>query len=77
MATTAGFHGQSCAWPLFLPVLRCALRLWAGARGRRAGAEGYFVILLLFKQGNRELKRGPPQCRLQSGWGTVRCRNVS
>lgn len=56
MATTAGFTTDSIArWPLFPPVLLLCSAFIKGA-SQRAVSE-VIRILLLFKQGNRELKR--------------------
>ncbi len=58
MATTAGFTTDSIArWPLFLPVLLLCSAFIGGCAGSTGGGLKVIRILLLFKQGNRELKR--------------------
>jgi len=58
MATTAGFTTDSIAhWPLFLPVLLLCTAFIGGCAGSTGGGLKVIRILLLFKQGNRELKR--------------------
>ena len=58
MATTAGFTTDSIArWPLFLPVLLLCSAFIGGCAGATGGGLKVIRILLLFKQGNRELKR--------------------
>ncbi|MGR8031859.1 potassium transporter TrkG, partial [Burkholderia pseudomallei] len=58
MATTAGFTTDSIArWPLFLPVLLLCSAFIGGCAGSTSGGLKVIRILLLFKQGNRELKR--------------------
>ncbi|AIQ99351.1 Trk system potassium transporter TrkH [Pluralibacter gergoviae] len=58
MATTAGFTTDSIArWPLFLPVLLLFSAFIGGCAGSTGGGLKVIRILLLFKQGNRELKR--------------------
>ncbi|HFE4500875.1 TPA: Trk system potassium transporter TrkH [Klebsiella pneumoniae] len=58
MATTAGFTTDSIVrWPLFLPVLLLCSAFIGGCAGSTGGGLKVIRILLLFKQGNRELKR--------------------
>lgn len=58
MATTAGFTSDSFAhWPLFLPILLLCSAFIGGCAGSTGGGLKVIRILLLFKQGNRELKR--------------------
>lgn len=58
MATTAGFTADGIAhWPLFLPVLLLCSAFVGGCAGSTGGGLKVIRILLLFKQGNRELKR--------------------
>ncbi|CAK9886386.1 MAG: Trk system potassium uptake protein TrkH [Candidatus Erwinia impunctatus] len=58
MATTAGFTTDSIArWPLFLPVLLLCSAFIGGCAGSTGGGLKVIRILLLFKQGSRELKR--------------------
>lgn len=58
MATTAGFTTDSIAhWPLFLPILLLCSAFIGGCAGSTGGGLKVIRILLLFKQGNRELKR--------------------
>ena len=58
MATTAGLTTDSIArWPLFLPVLLLCSAFIGGCTGSTGGGLKVIRILLLFKQGNRELKR--------------------
>ncbi len=78
MATTAGFTTDSIArWPLFLPVLLLCSALSA-VRGSTGGGLKVIRILLLFKQGNRELKRlVHPKPSIALSWEIAHCRNVS
>ncbi|WP_034918718.1 MULTISPECIES: Trk system potassium transporter TrkH [Erwinia] len=58
MATTAGFTTDSISrWPLFLPVLLLCSAFIGGCAGSTGGGLKVIRILLLFKQGSRELKR--------------------
>lgn len=58
MATTAGFTTDSIAhWPLFLPVLLLCSAFIGGCAGSTGGGLKVIRILLLCKQGSRELKR--------------------
>lgn len=58
MATTAGFTTDSIArWPLFLPVLLLCSAFIGGCAGSTGGGLKVIRILLLFRQGSRELKR--------------------
>mgnify|MGYP000368445389 CR=1 FL=1 len=58
MASTAGFTTDSIAkWPLFLPVLLLCSAFIGGCAGSTGGGLKVIRILLLFKQGYRELKR--------------------
>lgn len=58
MATTAGFTTDSIArWPLFLPVLLLCSAFIGGMAGSTGGGLKVIRILLLCKQGSRELKR--------------------
>ncbi|WP_412098252.1 potassium transporter TrkG [Citrobacter portucalensis] len=77
MATTAGFTTDSIArWPLFLPVLLLCSAFIGGCAGSTGGGLKVIRILLLFKQGNRELKRWSIRMRFTvSNWVTVRCRS--
>ncbi|MDU5503503.1 MAG: Trk system potassium transporter TrkH [Enterobacter sp.] len=77
MATTAGFTTDSIArWPLFLPVLLLCSAFIGGCAGSTGGGLKVIRILLLFKQGNRELKRlvhlgnrALPERILEAVWG--------
>ena len=58
MATTAGFTTDSIAeWPSFLPVLLLCSAFIGGCAGSTGGGLKVIRILLLCKQGYRELKR--------------------
>ncbi|QPB78262.1 Trk system potassium transporter TrkH [Proteus sp. GOKU] len=58
MATTAGFATDSFAqWPAFLPLLLLCSAFIGGCAGSTGGGLKVIRILLLFLQGNRELKR--------------------
>lgn len=58
MATTAGFTTDSiAAWPLFLPMLLLCSAFVGGCAGSTGGGLKVIRILLLVKQGSRELKR--------------------
>lgn len=58
MATTAGFTIDSIAkWPSFLPVLLLCSAFIGGCAGSTGGGLKVIRILLLCKQGYRELKR--------------------
>ena len=58
MATTAGFATDSFShWPLFLPILLLSAAFIGGCAGSTGGGLKVIRILLLFKQGSRELKR--------------------
>lgn len=58
MATTAGFTTDSFAkWPIFLPLLLLCAAFIGGCAGSTGGGLKVIRILLLFLQGNRELKR--------------------
>ncbi|MGV3346663.1 Trk system potassium transporter TrkH [Enterobacteriaceae bacterium LUAb1] len=58
MATSAGFTSDSFSrWPLFLPILLLCSAFVGGCAGSTGGGLKVIRILLLFKQGNRELKR--------------------
>jgi len=51
--TTAGYH----TWPSFLPVLLLFASFSGGCAGSTGGGMKVIRVLLLFKQGQRELKR--------------------
>lgn len=58
MTTTAGFTIDNIAtWPLFLPVLLLCSAFVGGCAGSTGGGLKVIRILLLCKQGSRELKR--------------------
>ena len=78
MATTAGFTTDSIArWPLFLPVLLLCSAFIGGCAGSTGGGLKVIRILLLFKQGNRELKRlVHPNAVYSIKLGNRACRNV-
>ncbi len=64
MATTAGFMTDSIArWPLFYRYCFCSAFI-GGCAGSTGGGLKVIRILLLFKQGNRELKRLVSERRL-------------
>ncbi|MBS0878504.1 MULTISPECIES: Trk system potassium transporter TrkH [unclassified Tatumella] len=58
MATTAGFTTDSIShWPSFLPILLLCSAFIGGCAGSTGGGLKVIRILLLCKQGSRELKR--------------------
>ncbi|MEM7194581.1 MAG: TrkH family potassium uptake protein [Pseudomonadota bacterium] len=58
IATTTGFTTTSFAsWPLFLPVLLILLSTAGGCAGSTAGGMKIIRIILLFKQGAREISK--------------------
>lgn len=58
MATTTGFASTEYAvWPAFLPVLFILLSFIGGSAGSTAGGMKVIRIILLAKQGSREIKR--------------------
>ena len=58
MLTTTGFSSASFAsWPLFVPFLLIMASFIGGCAGSTAGGMKVIRIMLLWKQGNRELKR--------------------
>jgi len=58
MATTTGFTtADFSVWPAFIPVLLLFLSFSGGCAGSTAGGMKVIRILLLLKQGSRELKR--------------------
>lgn len=58
IATTTGFTTtQYALWPSFLPVLLIFASFMGGCIGSTAGGLKTLRIILLFKQGSRELKR--------------------
>lgn len=58
LATTTGYtSGNFSAWPTFLPYLMMFIALIGGCAGSTSGGLKVMRILLLQKQGNREMKR--------------------
>ncbi len=58
ISTTAGFGTESFhMWPLFLPMLLLFSSFIGGCGGSTAGGIKVMRMILLFKQGSRELKR--------------------
>jgi trk system potassium uptake protein TrkH len=58
IATTTGFTSENfSAWPAFLPLLLIMLSFMGGCAGSTGGGMKVIRVLLLFKQGARELKR--------------------
>ncbi|MDG2461349.1 MAG: TrkH family potassium uptake protein [Luminiphilus sp.] len=58
IATTTGFTTQDFStWPLFLPVLLLMLSFMGGCVGSTGGGMKAMRILLIFRQGMRELKQ--------------------
>ncbi|MBL4814725.1 TrkH family potassium uptake protein [Shewanella sp.] len=58
ISTTAGFGTESFhMWPLFLPMLLIFSSFIGGCGGSTAGGIKVMRMILLFKQGSRELKR--------------------
>lgn len=58
IATTTGFTTQDFAvWPLFLPILLLMLSFMGGCVGSTGGGMKAMRILLIFRQGMRELRQ--------------------
>ena len=58
IGTTTGFTSENfSAWPAFLPVLLIIVSFMGGCAGSTGGGMKVIRVLLLFKQGVRELKR--------------------
>ena len=58
IATTTGFSVTDFSvWPLFLPFMLFLLGFFGGCAGSTAGGMKVIRIVLMFKQGSRELKR--------------------
>ena len=58
IATTTGFTTQDfSAWPLFLPILLLILSFMGGCVGSTGGGMKAMRILLIFRQGVRELRQ--------------------
>ena len=58
IGTTAGFTTESFThWPIFLPLLLIFVSFIGGCAGSTGGGMKVIRILLLFKQGSREIKR--------------------
>ena len=58
IATTSGFTtAEFSSWPLFLPALLLAASIIGGCTGSTAGGVKVFRIVLLFKQGRREIQQ--------------------
>lgn len=58
IATTTGFTTQDfAAWPIFLPVLLLMLSFMGGCAGSTGGGLKAMRLLLIFRQGMRELKQ--------------------
>ena len=58
IATTTGFATANFSvWPAFLPILLLFLSFAGGCAGSTGGGMKVIRVLLLFKQGSRELKR--------------------
>lgn len=58
IATTTGFTTtQFSAWPVFLPALLIVLSVVGGCAGSTAGGMKVIRMLLLFKQGKREIEK--------------------
>lgn len=58
IATTTGFTTQDfAAWPLFLPILLLMLSFMGGCVGSTGGGMKAMRILLIFRQGMRELRQ--------------------
>ena len=58
IATTTGFTTQDfSAWPLFLPILLLMLSFMGGCVGSTGGGMKAMRILLIFRQGMRELRQ--------------------
>jgi len=58
IGTTTGFSSSDfSAWPIFLPVLLLFISFVGGCAGSTGGGMKVIRVLLLFKQGTREIKR--------------------
>ena len=64
MMTTTGFHtgepairGAPAGWPLFATLLLAVLALVGGCTGSTAGGLKVYRVLLIFRQGLREIRR--------------------
>ncbi len=58
IATTTGFAtADFSVWPIFLPFLLFFLAFMGGCAGSTGGGLKVIRVLLLFKQGNREMRR--------------------
>ncbi len=58
LATTTGFSSTNYSvWPVFLPVFLLLMGFIGGCAGSTAGGMKVIRIILLAKQGNREIKR--------------------
>jgi len=58
IATTTGFTTEKfSAWPVFLPALLIVLSVVGGCAGSTAGGMKVIRMLLLFKQGKREIEK--------------------
>ncbi len=56
MATTAGFTSQEFStWPLFIPAMLLAASIIGGCTGSTAGGLKVMRVIMLFKQGRREI----------------------
>lgn len=58
IATTSGFGTEGFAdWPVFLPVLLFMMAFIGGCAGSTGGGMKVIRVLLIYKQGNREISR--------------------
>ena len=58
VATTTGFAtADFSVWPIFLPVLLFMMAFIGGCAGSTGGGMKVIRVLLIFKQGNREINR--------------------
>ncbi len=56
IATTSGFTSQDfSAWPLFIPAMLLAASIVGGCTGSTAGGLKVMRVIMLFKQGRREI----------------------